>query len=176
MKEGADSLLNAQDILQSSKTAHLGNILEFFSPSEKDDMNKFIKDHPNTTSSILWGKIEKTVRDRPSGQGRKVDLENNQLLKSIVIQFTYPRLDINVGGLCFGWLTNALQLLPEQFWLTFFFHMLDYLGCIVWPSTYGTHWEQIQEIIIYGYIHDEEFKSKHNLNTIKLKAIQATRL
>lgn len=96
-KDGSDSILMAQDILQEKKTPHLENILELLSSQERETMTKYMQSAPNATSLDLWRQIEKLLGERPSGNSFRERLENKQLLKSIVIQFTYPRLDINVS-------------------------------------------------------------------------------
>jgi DNA primase small subunit len=96
-KEGPNCILMEQDILQEKTAPHLENILEFLSPQEKEEMRKFMTSNPAATSLDKWRQIENIVNERPAGRSFKERLDTKQFLKSIVIQFTYPRLDINVS-------------------------------------------------------------------------------
>merc|ERR1712176_1534034 len=95
-KDDPNGVLQAQDILR--KGPHLSNILEGMSASEQKTISKFVAAHPDATSVDIWAQFEKLADDRAqNAKTFKLKAELKLFLKDIVIQYTYPRLDINVS-------------------------------------------------------------------------------
>merc|ERR1719410_1592970 len=95
-KDDPNGVLQGQDILR--KGPHLSNILEGMSTSEQSTISKFVQKHPDATSLDIWAQFEKLVDDRArEAKTFKLKAELKLFLKDIVIQYTYPRLDINVS-------------------------------------------------------------------------------
>jgi len=89
-------ILNAQDVLR--KGPHLSNILETMSIAEKEAISKYVKDFPDATSREIWDQFEKLAVTRSStAKSFREKIESKVMLKDVVLQFTYPRLDINVS-------------------------------------------------------------------------------
>jgi DNA primase small subunit len=89
-------VLAGQDILR--KGPHLANILDGYTSSEKDTVSKFMKDNPEASSQQIWAQLEKIVAERARSAtsfSQKRDLK--PMLKDTIIQYTCPRLDINVS-------------------------------------------------------------------------------
>lgn len=96
--EEPNGILQSQDILRKD-LPHLERILEPFSVAEQQALKKYINEENTTATSMqIWRKIEKIANERKSGDlSSKQRLEAKVLLKDVTIQFTYPRLDINVS-------------------------------------------------------------------------------
>eukprot|EP00429_Kryptoperidinium_foliaceum_P064961 CAMPEP_0176064696 /NCGR_PEP_ID=MMETSP0120_2-20121206/32271_1 /TAXON_ID=160619 /ORGANISM="Kryptoperidinium foliaceum, Strain CCMP 1326" /LENGTH=501 /DNA_ID=CAMNT_0017398275 /DNA_START=42 /DNA_END=1545 /DNA_ORIENTATION=- len=95
-KDDANGVLQGQDILR--KGPHLANILDPMTKTEQDTISKFIKDYPNATSRDIWIQLERLRDERErTAQTFKQKVDAKTFLKDVVIQFTYPRLDVNVS-------------------------------------------------------------------------------
>ncbi|CAK9085534.1 unnamed protein product [Durusdinium trenchii] len=94
--EDPNGILANQDILKNGN--HLTNILEPFSADEKDKIKKFMQENSDATSLQIWKKLQDLVRLREVNEATfKQRMENKVLLKDVAIQYTYPRLDVNVS-------------------------------------------------------------------------------
>lgn len=96
-RDDPEGVLQGQEILKCN-LKHLPNILETLNVSEREVMSKYIEGHPDVSSRDIWSQLEKLedVRGR-AAQTYKQKLEAKLMLKEIVLQYTYPRLDINVS-------------------------------------------------------------------------------
>lgn len=96
--EEPNGILQSQDILRKD-LPHLDRILEPFSVTEQQALKKYINEENTTATSMqIWRRLEKMANERKSGDlSSKQRLEAKVLLKDVTIQFTYPRLDINVS-------------------------------------------------------------------------------
>jgi DNA primase small subunit len=101
-RDDPNGVLQGQDILR--KGPHLSNILETMSIAEREAIAKYIESHPEATSRDIWQEFEKLHSERTqqaeaaNGNERfKARREAKTMLKDIVIQYTCPRLDINVS-------------------------------------------------------------------------------
>jgi len=89
-------ILQGQDILRKGR--HLPSILETMTISEREAISKYVNDHPNATSRDIWSQFEALVPERrKAAQTFRQKQDAKCMLKDIVLQFTYPRLDINVS-------------------------------------------------------------------------------
>lgn len=95
-RDDPTGVLGGQDILRHG--AHLANILEPLSVAEKETVSKYIETHPQAHSVDIWNQLEKIAEERKrTAVSFKQNAEANLLLKDVVIQYAYPRLDINVS-------------------------------------------------------------------------------
>eukprot|EP00933_Yihiella_yeosuensis_P053275 TRINITY_DN51482_c0_g1_i1.p1 TRINITY_DN51482_c0_g1~~TRINITY_DN51482_c0_g1_i1.p1 ORF type:complete len:458 (+),score=105.61 TRINITY_DN51482_c0_g1_i1:165-1538(+) len=95
-REDSNSLLATQDILRTGP--HLANILEPLSIAEKETITQFIEKNPNADSCAIWDQLEKIGDERTrNAMTFKERAAAKQFLKDVVIQYSYPRLDINVS-------------------------------------------------------------------------------
>lgn len=77
---------------------HLDQILEALSKDESDSIRKFIEQNPDATSDAIWKRMEAfdEVRSYEDKRSKEAHARRN-LIKEIVLQHSYPRLDINVS-------------------------------------------------------------------------------
>jgi len=95
-KEDPLGPLQGQDILR--KGPHLSNILQELTVSEQNFISKYVERHPEATSLDIWGMFEKVALEREEkAKTFKQRVEMKMFLKDVVLQYTYPRLDINVS-------------------------------------------------------------------------------
>merc|ERR1740121_552612 len=94
-KEDPLGPLQGQDLLR--KGPHLSNILQDLTVSEQNTISKYVEKHQEATSVDIWGMFEKVASDREAqAKTFKQKAELKVFLKDVVLQYTYPRLDINV--------------------------------------------------------------------------------
>jgi len=95
-RDDAMSILAAQDVLRQGP--HLSNIMETMSIVEKEAINKFVKENPTADSRAIWLQLEKLAEDRTrAANNHREKAAAKVFLKDVVLQYTYPRLDINVS-------------------------------------------------------------------------------
>jgi len=95
-KDDPNGVLLGQDILR--KGPHLPNILDTMTVAEQDAVSKYMKENPQATSRDIWGQFERLATERARTEKTyKQKQENKLFLKDIVLQYTYPRLDVNVS-------------------------------------------------------------------------------
>jgi len=96
-KDDPEGVLQGQEILKSN-LKHLPLILDSLQVSEREVMSKYISAHPDASSIEIWRELEalEAIRIR-NANTFKERAEAKLMLKEIVIQYTYPRLDIAVS-------------------------------------------------------------------------------
>merc|ERR1712039_833922 len=71
---------------------------ETMSVVEKETVSKFIKEHPDADSRAIWSQFENIAADRTQkANSHREKAAAKVFLKDVVLQYTYPRLDINVS-------------------------------------------------------------------------------
>jgi DNA primase small subunit len=98
-RDDANGVLKGQEILR--KGGHLDRILDSFGQDERSSVEKYINDHPTATSHDIWLKLEKLQEareERAAGDfNYKEKRQAKVLLKEVVLQYSCPRLDVNVS-------------------------------------------------------------------------------
>lgn len=97
-RDDPNGVLQGQDILR--KGPHLSNILNTMTFTEQEAISKFMKEFPNATSRDIWAQFEKLGQEKAKlavAGSFKMKQESKLFLKDIVLQYTCPRLDINVS-------------------------------------------------------------------------------
>lgn len=94
-KDDANGVLLGQDILR--KGPHLERILDLVGATERAAVEAYMKGHPQATSRDIWMQLEKVQEERAlSATSKKEKQQAKVLLKEVMLQYSYPRLDINV--------------------------------------------------------------------------------
>jgi DNA primase small subunit len=93
-RDDPQCVLQQQKIL--TQGPHLANILDTMLHSERQEVEKFLAAHPDATSQDIWAQLEQVAAKR-TADTFKQQAETKILLKDVVIQLTYPRLDIMVS-------------------------------------------------------------------------------
>mmetsp|Transcript_90421 Transcript_90421/g.193866 ORF Transcript_90421/g.193866 Transcript_90421/m.193866 type:complete len:459 (+) Transcript_90421:75-1451(+) len=93
---GPGGVLEGQDIMK--KGPHLSKIMETMSEDDRKAISKYMLDNPQATSLQIWQELEKCEAERRKAGGSFRQRQEAKIgLKDIVIQYTYPRLDVNVS-------------------------------------------------------------------------------
>merc|ERR1719468_624175 len=96
-RDDPNGILQGQEILSKDRP-HLSNILETLLPTERETVNKFTHDYPNASSHQIWSQLEKLESLRyNSANSYRQKSDAKLMLKEIILQYSYPRLDINVS-------------------------------------------------------------------------------
>jgi len=95
-RDDPNGMLQGQDVLR--KGPHLDRILDSFGAAERSSIDSYIKDHPNASSRDIWRRLEKLQEDREARATTFKDKRQAEmLLKEVVLQYSCPRLDVNVS-------------------------------------------------------------------------------
>lgn len=95
-RDDPQGVLQGQDILK--KGPHLERLLDTLGSSERAEMDKYLQSHPNASSREIWMQFEKAQEKATlNAPGPREKTEAKKLCKEIVVQYTCPRLDINVS-------------------------------------------------------------------------------
>jgi DNA primase small subunit len=95
-RDDPEGVLKGQDILR--KGPHLDRILDSFGPSERSSVESYMKDNPTATSADIWRRLEKLQEERETRSvGIRERKQASVMLKEIVVQYSSPRLDVNVS-------------------------------------------------------------------------------
>jgi len=95
-RDDPNGMLQGQDVLR--KGPHLDRILDSFGAAERSSIDSYIKDHPNASSRDIWRRLEKLQEDREARATTFKDKRQAEMmLKEVVLQYSCPRLDVNVS-------------------------------------------------------------------------------
>jgi len=95
-RDDPNGMLQGQDVLR--KGPHLDRILDSFGAAERSSIDSYIKDHPNASSRDIWRRLEKLQEDREARATTFKDKRQaDVMLKEVVLQYSCPRLDVNVS-------------------------------------------------------------------------------
>lgn len=89
-------MLQGQDIFK--KGPHLERIQDAMGPDERSKLETYCKNNPDATSLQIWEKMEEFQEYRAlQSSDYKTKRDARVLLKEVLLQYSYPRLDINVS-------------------------------------------------------------------------------
>jgi len=95
-RDDPNGVLLGQDTLR--KGPHFDRIMDALGASERSEVEAYVKNNPEASSRDIWMKLER-VQDERIGKatGYKEKQQAKCMLKEILLQYSYPRLDINVS-------------------------------------------------------------------------------
>eukprot|EP00405_Crypthecodinium_cohnii_P016853 CAMPEP_0206458020 /NCGR_PEP_ID=MMETSP0324_2-20121206/23312_1 /ASSEMBLY_ACC=CAM_ASM_000836 /TAXON_ID=2866 /ORGANISM="Crypthecodinium cohnii, Strain Seligo" /LENGTH=455 /DNA_ID=CAMNT_0053929261 /DNA_START=75 /DNA_END=1442 /DNA_ORIENTATION=+ len=97
-RDDPQGVLQGQDLLR--KGPHLTNILSTLTVVEQEKISKYLEEHPKATSADVWANLESLGKER-AGQAvagnYKMKQASKSFLKDVVLQYTAPRLDVEVS-------------------------------------------------------------------------------
>lgn len=95
-RDDPNGVLLAQDILRQGP--HLERILDGFPAAERTKIEEYVKTHPQASSRDIWMQLESLQEERlKTASSFKEKEKAKTMLKEILLQYSYPRLDINVS-------------------------------------------------------------------------------
>lgn len=96
-RDDPNGVLLGQDLLRTG--GHLERILDGFQASERATIEAYVKGHPEASSRDIWLQLENLQEERAKNAGGsfKDKQEAKVMLKSVMLQYSYPRLDVNVS-------------------------------------------------------------------------------
>jgi len=95
-RDDPNGILLGQDILR--KGPHLERLLDTIGTSERTVIEAYVKNHPDANSRDIWLQFEKVAEERlNTAAGYKEKSQAKVMLQEILLQYSYPRLDINVS-------------------------------------------------------------------------------
>mmetsp|Transcript_123051 Transcript_123051/g.195057 ORF Transcript_123051/g.195057 Transcript_123051/m.195057 type:complete len:453 (-) Transcript_123051:158-1516(-) len=95
-RDDPNGMLQGQEVLRNGP--HLDRILDSFGSAERSSIDSYIKDHPDATSRDIWRRLEKLQEEREDrATSFKDKRQADVMLKEVVLQYSCPRLDVNVS-------------------------------------------------------------------------------